>query len=450
MANWRSWCLTLSVAIALVCSSLGQATPGSAASASATYAGITFGQLSSQDLDTIQANTGYRLGVYVISVQKSSPAYGILTPGSVVLTIGKQGVDTPASAVAALRKVKGPVSVVALINTGGQFVAKTVELVLGSPGATTPRAPAHHTPPAAGTTLNLSSPDDLITAYYDLLDFLRSQAWSRTYATPKAERQRVMRILEQAWPAMDQQARSGISAIATAWLALKKAWPDLTPAKRSQLRGTWRTFLLLPTMIFPPLDHPQMYSNSSGSFEYPSGWSGGQTAANGTGYLFLGPGGAGASWNQVLNTATSPAGALIIQAPLTADLQGMTSLDAAHLYERQFLAGASGFKEILATSTDQAAMVAVHGTFPGQSQEKFYWIVALPQGDHYVVCRMGGPVAQSESLVPDFWNMLTSVQYQEQHSSSSGESNETYAAWDTAWSKVGTAVVANIWASSDN
>jgi hypothetical protein len=221
------------------------------------------------------------------------------------------------------------------------------------------------------------------------------------------------------------------------------------------LRSTWRTFLLLPTMIFPPLDHPQVYSNSSGSFEYPSGWSGGQTAANGTGYLFLGPSGAATSWNQVLNTATSPAGALIMQTPLTADLQGMTSLDAARLYERQLIAGASGFKEILATGTDQAAMLAVHGTFPDQSQEKFYWIVVLPQGDHIVVCRMGGPVIQSDSLVPDFWNILTSVQYRAQQSpgsesSSSGSSNETYAAWDTAWSKVSTGVVAEIWAPSDN
>jgi hypothetical protein len=177
-------------------------------------------------------------------------------------------------------------------------------------------------------------------------------------------------------------------------------------------------------MIFPPLDHPQLYSSSAGSFEYPSGWNGGQTEANGTGYLFLGPGGAGASWDQVLNTATTPAGALIIQAPLTADLQSMTSRDIAHLYEGQYVAGASGFKEILATGTAQAAMVVVHGTFPGQSQEKFYWIIVLPQGDHFVICRMGGPVSQSDSLVPDFWNMLTSVQYQEQQSSSSsGGSN---------------------------
>lgn len=58
---------------------------------------------------------------------------------------------------------------------------------------------------------------------------------------------------------------------------------------------------------------------------------------------------------------------------------------------------------------------------------------------------MGGPVSQPAAFVPAFYNMLNTLNWSSTLAAGGG-SGEVSAAFDTAWSRVSTAVVADIWA----
>ncbi|MGE5550261.1 MAG: hypothetical protein ACM3ZC_06995 [Bacteroidota bacterium] len=341
----------------------------------AEHAGIVFQTLSPADLYAIQRSTGYRLGVMVAEVKQDSPAAGILSAGDIIMAIGQTGVDSAQGAAAALQGASGQVALVAVVNRDGVYAAQMPQAADAAPGA--PFAGAVPAPGGAAGVTAL----DLAGAYFDLLDFMRTQAWAKACATPAAERQRVAALLENSWTGLDDQSRATLLQFPDTWGNLKKAWPTLGAAKQNELRAHWRTLLLLPTLIYPPLANPRVYQSGGSSFQYPAEWTGGEASANGAGYLFLGPGGASATWERVMNAATSPAGGFFTLAPLPANLQSMSILDGARLYVRQYVAvQAPEMKEIHAAQSGQAAIVVLRGKFPGQQEEKFFWVVIIPLG----------------------------------------------------------------------
>lgn len=421
-----------------VASGLGQAAPANEA-----Y-GIVFKSLTEDELNYMESWSGYRLGVYVAQVKKTSPASGLLKTDDIVMTVGSTGVDSAELAVQALRAANGRTGLVCLVKINGEYQSQTIQLNLSS---SNPNKTEVSTKTNRSTKNSSASVGDLVNAYFNLLDFMRSQALNRASKTPSGERQRVASLIQNSWSQMDNDTRTAIYQISDAWDTLQQTWPTMGATKQNQLRTQWNTLLLSPAFIYPPINRPQTYSNGGGiSFQYPAGWTGGETESDGIGYLFLGPNGSKASWEQVGNASTSPVGGLFTLNPLTADLRNYTSLQGARTYAQLFVNGsAPGMKEIYANESDSGAIVVLRGRFPGQKVEKFFWIAIIPFGDQYITCRMGGPVDQMAELVPTYWNILFSLQLKIPQRSSGGSMSETGMAWETAWSRVSTAVVSQGW-----
>jgi hypothetical protein len=103
-----------------------------------------------------------------------------------------------------------------------------------------------------------------------------------------------------------------------------------------------------------------------------------------------------------------------------------------------------GLGELCAFGSNAGAIVVLDGKFPGQTEEKFFWLVLLPAGGNLVLARMGGPAVQADSLVPAFYAIFNSMRWTGTQGSSASGSGST--AFDAAWSRVSTAIVTDIWA----
>ena len=73
--------------------------------------------------------------------------------------------------------------------------------------------------------------------------------------------------------------------------------------------------------------------------------------------------------------------------------------------------GANTFKEVGVIDLGQEGAVLTYlGKFPGQTEEKFFWVGAVPFGANAIVAgRFGGPTSQAETLVPVLHHLLGSL-----------------------------------------
>lgn len=293
---------------------------------------------------------------------------------------------------------------------------------------------------------------NIIPLYFDLMDFMRTEALGDNCVTTQQERQRVAALVTAAWPQLDAQTQNTLIQIAQISLAVKANWKGLSQAEKDTLKAEWKKLVLSPNWIYPPLDNPKTYTNGSTVyFNYPADWTGGEAASGGIGYLFLGENGSSASWEQVGVAASSPTGALYALSPVTAEVQGMSSMQLARQCADMFVtAAAPDMKVINSIETQLGAAIILNGHYPDQTEEKFCWIIIIPSGNEYALIRMGGPVSQADTLVPEFYNMLATLQWSKPVQSSGGSSSysggEAYNAFDTAWSSLSSSVVSNIWA----
>ena len=413
-------------------------------------AGITFATLPDADLDTIKERSGYRLGVSVTAVAAASPgAAAGLKPGDVVFAVGKTGVDNAEKAVAALRAATGEIDLAGMTLVDGQFEVKVFRLNLG-------------VAPAAGGDVGAANNQDAalakatadpIEAYCDMMDFIRAQAWGREVGTPRAERQRIALQVQQGLAQMDAQTQAVLAQIPQAWAAVQQQWRKWDDQQKSKQRSEWYNQLLLPGGLYPAPENAQKYTAPQNllSFEYPGSWTGGMTEAQGTPLLFLGPGGSEAQWERVLDTPSSPSGALFALAQAPADMRNMSYLQGAHYVARILIPnGLSNLKVLQELPIgDVAAAIVLTGKFPGQAEEKFYWIGVAKFGDSQVFAgRMGGPVKDADKLIPAFTYMLQTLQLNPPQAAGGG--GGASGAWQAAWSRVDTAIVKNIWAPSGN
>ena len=123
--------------------------------------------------------------------------------------------------------------------------------------------------------------------------------------------------------------------------------------------------------------------------------------------------GTGTTWEQVLDPATSPTGALFVVTPITAEIsQAQTFVQGARLVAAEFVAPpGSGLREFGALDLDEGAVIALRGEYPGQAEGKFYWVGAARYGPDYILAgRLGGPISQAATLVPIYSHMLMTME----------------------------------------
>jgi hypothetical protein len=404
--------------------------------------------LDKEALDKIEAATKYRVGVAVTQVASGSiAAQGGIQPNDIICVVGGTPVNTPEGVAQAVEGKSGSVVVAALRAVDNQFQLVNCTLALSSGGGAAPTPGAGPTPVgegAAGAGL-----DAIVSAYFDMLDFSRTQAWGRQVSTPAQERANVAARLQEAWGQLDPQVQGALGQIPGAWAGVQKNWGAASEQQRAEHRARWQQSLLLPNQLLPPPANVEEFRATSDGviLEYPTGWLAEQTESEGSQYLYLGPPGTQASWNEVINPQASPAGALFVVTPITEELKSVGSfVDGARLIARQFVTmGAAEMKEIgVLDLGNSGAVVSYAGRFPGQQEDKFFWVGSVRYGSEYVfVGRLGGPVSQAEVLLPAFDNMLNTLQLNPAESASGGDYGA--ATVDYYASKCGNIAVSGGW-----
>jgi hypothetical protein len=300
--------------------------------------------------------------------------------------------------------------------------------------------------PSFGQTGNEAG--DPVEAYFNLMDFACSQAWNREVVTPAQDRLRVSALLMQGWRQMDAQSQAQVMALPRTWADLRQSWKTMDEAAREKKRTQWRDQILLPNNFFAPPAQIQRFTAQGNllGFEYPAAWTGGWQVIQETPFLFVGPGGDQASWDRVLNTQSSPAGALFALVALDARMRQMNYVQGARYLVQLLMPGtAQNFREVAVTPIGQAGVIiTLRGKFPGENEERFYWIgITAFGGDQIFAGRLGGRISEAMDLLPGFHYMLSTLQLHPPQAVGGGGS--AMGSWEVAWSKVSTAAVANIW-----
>ncbi len=452
--------------------------PALSAGQRAEVAGLVLETLAPDELDDILAEMGKRAGVDVAAVRPGSPgAIAGFREGDILFSVGGTLVSSAAQAAALIRGASGDLvcTVYSANLSTFQMEVKSLRLRLGGASAsaavtsgtanagsaaikgTQPKpaaaAKAAPGPPEGGRNLAGGGvPDGLdpVQAYFNIMDFACSQAWGRAVITSPADRQRAAAALQRGWNQMDAATRAQIAALPQSWVELQKAWAVMSEADKVKKRAEWRDQILLPTNAFAPPSRVQRFAAEGNlvGFEYPASWTGGWQVLDGTPLLFVGPGGQEATWDKVLDTRSSPPGALFALVTITEEMRQLSYVQAARYLNSMLMPGAeASFKEVMITPIGQAgAIITMRGRFPGEGQERFYWIGVTAFGDGQVFAgRMGGPIAKALELLPGFHHMLATLQLNPPRAASGG--GGASGAWEAAWSRVSTASVKYIWAN---
>jgi hypothetical protein len=275
---------------------------------------------------------------------------------------------------------------------------------------------------------------NLVPRYFDLLDFMRTKVLGRSFSTPAGERSRVTSLVGANWALLDRGTQASLIAMAEMGGSVASDFASRSETDRKSLIDEWRRTVLSPLMLYPPPAASRNYSRYGLSFSYPSSWG----LAEGQSYLFLAPD-LNTSWEAVGSAFSAPPGILI--AAFADDSGGAPYLDVARRAATNYV---PGLGELCAFGSGEGAIVVLNGRFPGQAEEKFFWLVLLPAGGNLVLARMGGPVAQVDSLIPAFFAVLNSLRFSQ--GQGGYQPGSASSAFDTAWSRVSSAIVTNIWA----
>lgn len=300
-------------------------------------------------------------------------------------------------------------------------------LAAGAAGAQSPgQSPGYGSPSGAVLT-----PDYLSAYYHDLLDFMRTKALGRKFETPAPERMRVAALVATNWGSLDPGYQSTLAAIAEEGRTIGRRFEAMSQAEKDAYLAEARKRVLSPLWLYAPLADAQVYTNQGISFAYPSGW----PYAQAQNVLFLGPR-LPSTWEEANAPEACPPGMLAVAYDNVTN--GTSYLDLAKMAARQYL---PGLAEVVSFGSEAGAVVAAAGAFPGQREEKFFWLALVPCGNILVLARMGGPVDQLASLAPVFSTILNTISYKDPYA----EPGKYSAAFDMAWNRVSTAVVKYIW-----
>jgi hypothetical protein len=297
-----------------------------------------------------------------------------------------------------------------------------------------------------GTAPTPVATGDPVQAYFDMLDFTRSQAWGRRSVTPAATRQRATLLLRQSLHELDAPTRQAIDAIPRIWQGLQGAWAKASEPQRAEQRDYWRKRLLLPNQLLPP-DGPQKTFVSEADslrFDHPADWFFAQTKHEGSHYLFLAPPGTRCTWDQVLDVRTCPPAALLVVTPVDDEFRRMKTMrEAARRVVQVFVAStAPDLKEISAIDYGKdATVLTLTGRRPGDTEDWFCWVGLVRFGpDHVVIGRFAGPVSRAEALLPTYCGVVSTLEL-----SPPGAGGGDAAWFAAAAGSLGTTVVQTGW-----
>lgn len=417
--------------------------------------GLTLATLSAEDLDAIEQAMGRRLGVQVVEVQAGSPAAAAgIKANDVLFAIGPTGVDTAEKAVAALKAATGTVEIVAASMANGEWQAVQYKLTVAAPAGGGAIGGNNAGAGGAGGEAQPLPADDPVNAYFNMMDFVRTQAWGRQIATPAGERQRVAQLILASLDQIGADGQAALAQFPVIWDGLRKQWEAADAPGKAKLRAEWAQKLLFPTQLYPPPAEVQQYKSPGGevSLSYPGGWVGAIQEFEGIPFMYLGPPGTETTWDKVIVASTSPPGALFALFQLDDQMRQLPSFVAGArlMAQMTFKQDLPNFKEINVLDLGQnGGIITYLGKFAGQTEEKFYWIGAVPFGANAVVAgRLGGPVAQAETLTPGLHHILSTMQLTPPQPAGGG--GGVSGAWEAAWSRVDVAITKNIWAPSGN
>lgn len=292
-------------------------------------------------------------------------------------------------------------------------------------------------PSAESPALQPITDANLIPLYFDLLDYMRTQALGRSFRTTQAERQRVTDMIVPNWWNLDTATQETLLAMAQTAQTIKSTYEALGPEEKKQVQAGWKQVVLSPQWLYAPMQNMATYENGAFSFGFPANWQ----YAEGDGFMFLGPS-LDSTWEQVSSANTTPSGMLLMA--FNNDLTGQSYLEVAKMAANSYV---NGLQELISFGSQSGAIVVLNGKFPNQNEEKFFWMALVPAGNLLLLARMGGPIAQVDVLVPAFYAILNSMSWS--GGASSGDSGYTKGeagyAFDAAWGRMSNAIVKDIW-----
>ena len=392
--------------------------------------GLEFQSLNSEQLDRVREELGKRAGVLIADVRAGSAAAAAgVRKGDLLLLVGDTPVDSPKAVRLAL---EGPARVRLTLLRSGEFLQ--LDVVSATPAAS-PQAPQPAGP---------ASVESIVEAYFDMLDFCRSQAWQRKSTTPAATRARAVRLLAGAVGDIDARTGTALRQIPEAWSLLQREWAAASEEVRKRQRAFWIQTLLSPNPLLPPPEHAVEFSSKGGSvrFSHPADYFIAQTEADDDQFLFCGRRGTETDWSRALDPRTSPAGMLLVITPIDqALLDAKTYIGAARLIARRFVsAGSPKMTELNTLDYGKAGFVVMAGQFAERSESSFCWVGTLRyDSTHLLVCRVIGPMDRVEELLPVFSHMLASARIESPEQQAAGLAVDLYAAM------VGNTVVSAGW-----
>lgn len=425
----------------------------------AEAAGLVLRTLTAEELDVIEANSGYRLGVEVLDVRPNSAAAAAgYKQGDLIFAVGQAGVVTAEQAVAAIAAAQGAIDCVSAVIVDGAFQVKSVSLNPTQGGAQATGQIAGGGVGAGGGAVvgagglgmgAMAAGDpiaDAVNAYFDIMDFTRTEGWGRKVVTATQDRQRAYAAMLQAAAQLPQEQLAQLAALPQGWQQLQQDWAAADDARKTALRTQWRDLSLSPSNMYAPLASPQQFTADGGAvaFEYPADWTGGFQQIQGATLLFLGPKGAEASWDSVLDSPRSPVGALFALLDVPQDMQGQSYVQAARAIAQQLMPNAiAGFREVEALPIgDAGAIITLLGKFPGGADEHFFWIAVSGFGSGKVfAARFGGPFSQAETLLPIYRHIASTMSLNPPQ-----PEGGVSGSWRTAWDRIETASIAASWA----
>lgn len=242
--------------------------------------GLTLLALSKEDLDAIQASTGYRVGVAVQAVAAGSAAEAAgIKVRDVLLTTAGKGVDSPQAVETALAGCGGRAEILAIRERAAeQWEPVNLTLVVPAPSAATaaaaaPSASAAGPQPVSAATTDVAAKLKALDAAHES-GILTDEEWARKRAE-----------LQAAGPVLDEAARQKLAALDAAYQAGILTDAEYG-AKRAQIVGQAAAGVTMPTVASPgassqpaaatalPATHGgQVYNHPLGfRFWYPAGW----------------------------------------------------------------------------------------------------------------------------------------------------------------------------------
>lgn len=254
-----------------------------------------------------------------------------------------------------------------------------------------------------------------VDAYFDMTDFIRTQAWGRAWVTEPARRQEVLEVVTRQFVDFDQELQVALLDQPNRWTKLQEDWAALDDAGRAGLVERWRAELLLPTSLCLSSAKRTPYISEMGfiSAFFPADWQTTQIQTDSNSLIATGPAGSNADWGTVTDASRCPDGALFVGGVRDDRMQGMDSLiDGAKLGVRLFITQRlPDFEQKLELDLGASGLVVMQGERPNEEGEYCFWMaVTLLDEQTYLASVFGTHVATAPEIVPHLFEILWSAE----------------------------------------